>query len=101
MKWCDKPNCTNCITNENMEYIGKATPSAEDKQFKDGSIENYRCKKCNANKRFPRYNHPIKILETKLGRCGEWANVFTCICIALGHDARIVCDWTDHVWTEF
>lgn len=50
--------------------------------------------------RFPRYNHPEKLLETRKGRCGEWANCY-CLCLrALDFDARYVLDWTDHVWCE-
>ena len=37
-----------------------------------------------------RYNCPRKLMETRVGRCGEWANVFTLFCLALDFDAR--CD---------
>lgn len=62
--------------------------------------EVYFCAGCNQSLRYPRYNQVIKLLETRNGRCGEWANCFTGLVRALGHEARFVVDWTDHVWTE-
>lgn len=62
--------------------------------------ELYICHACGAQTRFPRYNDPVKLLETRKGRCGEWANAFTLCCCAAGLHARQVIDWQDHVWTE-
>ena len=83
-----------------MERFGDETPSADDREWHASRIETYTCQKCYKTARFPRYNHPQKLFETRTGRCGEYANAFTCLCVALGHEAREVHDWTDHVWTE-
>ena len=63
-------------------------------------VESYLCLKCNTQVRYPRYNSILKLMETRNGRCGEWANCFTALVKSLGHEARFVLDWTDHVWTE-
>lgn len=83
-----------------MERYGPEVPTVEDRENHAARIESYKCWTCNVITRFPRYNHPMKLFETRTGRCGEYANAFTALCIALGHEAREAHDWTDHVWTE-
>ena len=63
-------------------------------------VELYKCSACLQITRFPRFNNPLHLLSTRLGRCGEWANAFCLVCRALGLDAAYVMDWTDHVWVE-
>ena len=79
---------------------GMAPPSDEEKAHGAGRVENYRCPQCGTMTRYPRYNDAKKLLETKTGRCGEWANAFTLCARTMGYEARWVLDWTDHVWTE-
>ncbi|XP_075403256.1 peptide-N(4)-(N-acetyl-beta-glucosaminyl)asparagine amidase isoform X1 [Tenrec ecaudatus] len=75
-------------------------PNAEELIWGANRVEDHYCDVCQFSNRFPRYNNPEKLLETRCGRCGEWANCFTLCCRALGFEARYVWDYTDHVWTE-
>ncbi|XP_065052065.1 peptide-N(4)-(N-acetyl-beta-glucosaminyl)asparagine amidase-like [Rhopilema esculentum] len=96
--WMDQPKCHNCDIP--TKCTGHAPPTEDDRKWGAGVVEEYMCSNCSGRYRFPRYNHPQKLLESRKGRCGEWANCFTACCRAVGFEARYVLDWTDHVWTE-
>jgi len=98
-RWTDKPKCPDCENSE-IQPLGRTSPTPNEVYWKASITELYRCTRCSKNLRFPRYNHPEKLLETRTGRCGEWANCFTLICRSAGFESRLVYDWTDHVWTE-
>ena len=98
--WCNNPTCSTCDTAEHQKYDHVSPSTEEELKFDASRAEVYKCGKCDSLTRFARYNDPLKLCETKTGRCSEWSNTFTTMCIALGHEARKVHDWTDHVWTE-
>lgn len=101
-KWVDQPDCPNCgPDNKDIEPTGIQRPTPSEAQFQCGAVETYRCKKCNNQIRFPRYNDPIKLLETRAGRCGEWCNLFTLILKSFGLDTRYIWNKEDHVWCEY
>lgn len=59
-----------------MQGVGSDTgKSHEEINGKAHNVELYKCGKCNRITRFPRYNNPAVLLNTRKGRCGEWANV--------------------------
>ncbi|CAH1249561.1 NGLY1 [Branchiostoma lanceolatum] len=97
-KWVDKAPCDGC--GGRTTAAGMANPTPAEQMWQAGRVELYHCATCQRQTRFPRYNHPGKLLETRRGRCGEWANCFTLLCRSLGYEARHVVDWTDHCWTE-
>ncbi len=97
-KWTNAVPCARC--GGKTACVGRSGPTAEERAGLAGTVEVYKCNVCGSHTRFPRYNHPRKLLETRQGRCGEWANCFTLCCRAVGLEARQAHDWTDHVWTE-
>lgn len=97
--WVNSPSCWNCAE-ASTRAVGMTVPSQNEAKHDASRVELYVCNKCGAEVRFPRYNSPLKLMETRKGRCGEWANAFTCFCRALEIEARFVVDWTDHVWAE-
>ena len=99
--WVDAPACAHCQrAATTLAGTEGRELTSEEREGEAGRVEIYACGACGKNTRFPRYNSAIKLLETRRGRCGEWANAFTLCCRAMGYRARWVMDWTDHVWTE-
>ncbi|KAM0034166.1 putative peptide-N(4)-(N-acetyl-beta-glucosaminyl)asparagine amidase [Helianthus debilis subsp. tardiflorus] len=97
-KWVNSPPCEGCGNETAIQGMGAANPS--ELAYGASRVELYRCNTCSRTTRFPRYNDPLKLLETKKGRCGEWANCFSLYCRSFGYDTRLILDFTDHVWTE-
>ena len=63
-----------------------------EKEWYASRVEHYECYQCKTKETFPRFNHPAKLLDTRCGRFGEWGNAFTCMCVALGYEARLCVD---------
>ena len=101
-KWVNQPECDHCGNKENMKFVQTSEATSSENIWMAGNVEVYKCPRneCQKLTRFPRYNHPEKLVETKRGRCGEWANCFCLLLRSLEFDARYILDWTDHVWNE-
>ncbi|POM77995.1 Peptide-N(4)-(N-acetyl-beta-glucosaminyl)asparagine amidase, partial [Phytophthora palmivora] len=98
--WMNQPRCSNCNHEKTRSVRTEGPSTAEELAGQASRVEVYMCPSCGSFTRFPRYNDPVKLLDTRTGRCGEWANCFTLCCRAMGFEARYVLDVTDHVWTE-
>ncbi|XP_049351094.1 peptide-N(4)-(N-acetyl-beta-glucosaminyl)asparagine amidase isoform X1 [Solanum verrucosum] len=97
-RWVNSPPCDSCGNDTRSQGMGVANSS--ETLYGASRVELFRCNSCSNITRFPRYDDPLKLLETRKGRCGEWANCFTLYCRAFGYDSRLILDFTDHVWTE-
>uniref|UniRef100_A0A8D1CTT7 Peptide-N(4)-(N-acetyl-beta-glucosaminyl)asparagine amidase n=2 Tax=Sus scrofa TaxID=9823 RepID=A0A8D1CTT7_PIG len=97
--WVNDMACSKC-GGQTKSRGTSLFPSDDERKWGADRVEDHYCDACQLSNRFPRYNNPEKLLETRCGRCGEWANCFTLCCRALGFEARYVWDYTDHVWTE-
>ena len=102
MNWINQPPCEKCSGGDEMELRttrGPETP--EERQGEASRVEVYYCRTCqDTTTTFPRYSSVRKLLETRKGRCGEYANLFGLYCRAVGFEVRYCADFTDHVWVE-
>ena len=100
--WCNKPKCPVCDSDKNIQTVGTAPSNQYERSYQSYKTEIYTCVGCEGIEvRFPRYNSPLKLLQTKTGRCGEWANLFGCILYTCGFKTRFISNYEDHVWDEF
>ena len=100
-KWVHAEPCSAC--GGATEPSGGAPPTQQERDTgRAGHVELHKCKAqgCGAVTRFPRFNAPAVLLDTRRGRCGEWANAFCLVALSLGFEVRHVTDFTDHVWCE-
>ncbi|KAG8768602.1 peptide-N4-(N-acetyl-beta- glucosaminyl)asparagine amidase [Serendipita sp. 405] len=98
-KWIDPIPCSKC--QGKTESKGMGQPTQDDLLGGAGRVELHRCTSCGHTVRFPRYNDPRYLMRSRVGRCGEFANLFALFIRAVGLRGRYVWNAEDHVWNEY
>ena len=74
----------------------------ENDDLKPSNDHHFKCNKCGfiLYETFPSTIDADEIISKKTGLCGEWTNLFTGFCVALGYEARLCMSLADNGWTE-
>ncbi|XP_047115860.1 peptide-N(4)-(N-acetyl-beta-glucosaminyl)asparagine amidase [Schistocerca piceifrons] len=104
LSWVDSPKCWFCQGETKISWPQYNCGSPFLNLLGTSTLHSkkivYMCTLCQEVTLFVRYNKTEKLLETRKGRCSEWANCFALLCKSLGWDVRVVYDVTDHLWVE-